>query len=103
MIVKQVIYYSDNKGKNLNTISYSDLTHNIEFSNLICDEVKIKTIPGTKITLNNESITIGVTGIYEILYDEKVKILSLSVDEKSANIIKNLTDGYFVATFMVKN
>lgn len=103
MIVKQIRYYDERDKQFLNSpdgITAEKLASGEYFSSIYCDEIQIKTYPGTILKINDEEIHIGETGVYNILYREGVSIYSLKVLEKSINFIRDSDKAYFVITFI---
>ncbi len=106
MIVKQIKYYNEDDKKFLNNpldITAGQLASGVKFKDegIVCDEIQIKTYPGTVLKINGEEIVIGEVGIYNILYREGVHITSLEVDPDSIEFIKNTALAYFIITFIV--
>ncbi len=68
--------------------------------------IKIQTVPGTKIFLNNNNpIIIGRTGILNINPSEYsnnkiLKIYGISLDNSSKITLNNLDNGYIIITFI---
>ena len=113
MIIKQIRYYDEGYEGDLNKKSKKELNQPLDitaeklvsgeyFKEIKCGEIQIKTYPGTKLTINGESIYIGETGIYNILYRENTIISSIQVDADSIEYIKNDPREYFVITFIQK-
>ena len=106
MIVKQIKYYNEDDKKFLNNpldITAEQLASGVKFKDegIICDEIQIKTYPGTVLKINGETIIIGEVGVYNILYREGVHITSLEIDPESIEFIKNTALAYFIITFIV--
>ena len=106
MIVKQIKYYNEDDKKFLNNpldITAEQLASGVKFRDegIICDEIQIKTYPGTVLKINGETVIIGEVGVYNILYREGVHITSLEVDPESIEFIKNTALAYFIITFIV--
>jgi len=104
MIVKQICYY-DETGikKNLNNppeLTAHDLTNGLLLTDIIYDEVQIKTFPGIFIEINGQEVIIGETGIYNILYKENVKILTIRVNPESVKLIQKNDDAFLIITAM---
>lgn len=102
MIVKQIRYYNEDDKQFLNSpdISAEKLVRGDCFENIYCDEIQIKTYPGTILEINGEEVHIGETGVYNILYREGVSIHSLKLNEASIEFIRD-TDNYFIITFIL--
>ena len=112
MIIKQIRYYDEGYEGNLSSKSKKELNQPSDitaeklisgdyFKEIKCKEIQIKTYPGTRLTINNESIYIGEVGVYNILYRENMIINSLTVDRDSIEYIKNDPREYFVITFIL--
>ena len=103
MIVKQIKYYDEDNKQFLNNpadITAAKLISGEYFSTITCNEIKIKTYPGTLLTINGEDVIIGEVGVYDILYRENVEINSLKVNEESMKFIKNAPLAYLIITFI---
>ena len=102
MIVKQIRYYNEDDKQFLNSpdINAEKLISGECFGNIYCNEIQIKTYPGTILKINGEEVHIGETGVYNILYREGVSIHSLQLDRASIEFIRD-TDNYFVITFIL--
>ena len=103
MIVKQVKYYNEEEQKFLNNpvdITAEELVNGHYFSTFICDEIRINAYPGTTLFINDEEVMIGEAGVYNILYREKVQIISLRVAESSINFIKEHPYAHLIITFI---
>lgn len=83
MDIKQIIYYGLDEGPE--SIDNGDF-----------NEILIKTYPGVIVTINNEDIRIGDTGVYTISHEEGVVITSISVPENTKDIIKSIPSAYLV-------
>lgn len=104
MIIKQIRYYDEGDNKLLNQpsdITAEKLVSGDYFAGIDCQEIQIKTYPGTKLTINGESVYIGETGVYNILYREKTTVSSLKIDADSIEFIKNNPKEFFVITFIL--
>ena len=103
MIVKQIKYYDEDNKQFLNNpadITAAKLISGEYFSTITCNEIKIKTYPGTLLTINGEDVIIGGVGVYDILYRENVEIVSLKVNKESMEFIKNTPLAYLIITFI---
>ena len=106
MIVKQIKYYNEDDKQFLNNpvdITAEQLASGVKFKDegIVCDEIQIKTYPGTVLYLNGEEVIIGEVGVYNILLREGVHISSIQVDPESIEFIKNTALAYFIITFIV--
>lgn len=110
MIVKQFRYYGLGKRKYFNqpedilvpsSKNEEPNCHLIE-EPIECTEIRINATPNTKFLINNRAVYIGDVGIYNIEYDEKVTITSVTLFEESLNYLNSLEDGFFVLTFIQK-
>ena len=102
MIIKQFRYYDEANYRQLNqpsNITVEQLQSGEPFFGIICDEIKIKTLPGVSIVVNGTNVLIGETGIYEIPYREKVQITNLKVTA-GLDLISNNPKAYFIVTFI---
>ena len=102
MIVKQIRYYgeADDPRHDLNTKNF-DPTNLLNEGVLYCDEIRIKTHPGTLMKINDASVLIGKNGRYEIPFKEKTKITSASIEDITI-IRDNLdSDASFIMTFIL--
>lgn len=85
--IQQFRYYGDGSAKNYpEGLSYTDLRTGRIFTNYLpFAQLGIQAAPGTKFYLNKgeNPLTIGYTGLYEIEYEEIIKIYSLSFDAGS--------------------
>ena len=103
MIVKQVKYYDEGEKQFLNNpigITAEKLVSGEYFNTITCNEIQIKTYPGTVLRINGEDVVIGEIGVYNILYRENMEITSLTVDKESIDFIKNTPLAYLVITFI---
>lgn len=111
MIIKQIRYYDEGYEGDLNKKSKKELNQPSDitaeklvsgeyFKEIKCNEIQIKTYPGTKLEINNESIYIGETGVYNILYRENFHVYSFKIDANSIEYIKNNPKEYFIITFI---
>lgn len=103
MIVKQIKYYDEGEKQFLNNpigITAEKLVSGEYFNTIICNEIQIKTYPGTVLKINGEDIIIGEVGVYNILFRENMEITSLTVDKESIDFIKNTPLAYLVITFI---
>ncbi len=100
--VVQIRYYSDNDKKN-------NYPANIKRINFITGEaftsytpilqLGIQAIPGTKFYINNNNtspIYVGQSGVYEIDFNNKTSIGSLSFDLESIELIHQNPGGYLI-------
>lgn len=109
MVIKQIRYYDEGyengvSRKQLNQpsdISAEKLISGEYFEPIRCKEIQIRTYPGTKLTINTQSVYIGETGVYNILYRENTLITTLQVDADSIEYIKNNPKEYFIVTFIL--
>lgn len=112
MIIKQIRYYDEGYEGNLSNKSKKELNQPSDitaeklisgeyFNGIKCKEIQIKTYPGTRLTINGESVYIGEIGVYNILYRENVIITSFLVDPDSIEYIKNDPREYFIVTFIL--
>ena len=104
MIVRQICYYNEsNIHQFLNNPIYlkaSDLTNGYTLTDATYNEIQIKTFPGTKLEINGQKIVIGDVGVYNILYEENVDILSIKVENESIERIQQVDDAFLVITAM---
>lgn len=95
MIVKQLEYYAPETNKDfLNNISLEKLVGGLDIK-LSYNEIRINAYPGTIFYINGETVMIGETRTYNILYQENMEISSVKVNKDS---FKNLD--FLVITFM---
>lgn len=104
MKIEQWQYFGEGQLKSLNNpsdLNINSLTNGIEFEDLECRGVQISTIPGIKIQINDQDITIGETGKYILPVEEKVKIRNLKVDLESLNFINQNLGSFITITFIL--
>ena len=105
MIVKQICYYNESDKKYLNNpldLTAENLINGYEFRDLICNEIKIKTSPDIILHINGEEVHIGEIGVYEIPIREDVEVISLKVEAKSMQYIKEHDFSFLIITFIQK-
>ena len=105
MIIKQYRYYDNKNLKALNNpanVTMEELASGVLFSGIECEEIKIRTLPGVSLTINGQSVLIGINGIYEIPYREKTVIQDLTISKESLDLINNNSEAFFIITFIEK-
>lgn len=106
MIVKQFRYYGKENYQELNapdTITEEELIAGSLFKDIICQEIRIKTLPGVILEINGETVLIGDAGEYDILYRENVQIITITFNPTSIELLKqNPKTAFFIITFIQK-
>ena len=106
MLIKQFRYYNKEAYAPLNqpkNLTADQLISGEIFNNITCSEIRIKTLPGVVLTINNIKIMIGDAGEYDLLLREKVLVTDISISEESINmLINNNEKAYFIITFIQK-
>lgn len=104
MFVAQICYYNESDvHQALNNpigLKANDLINGYILTDATYDEIQVKAFPGTKLEINGQKVVIGDIGIYNILYEEQVDILSVKVDPESIKIIQRFDDAFLVITAM---
>lgn len=104
MIIDQIVYYEDDyELNNPFGLTRNMLTSGILFKDIVCDEIQIKTSPGVILYINDKEILIGDIGIYNIMLEENMKIITLKVKSESLDYINNHKDSSLTITFIQKN
>jgi len=104
MIVRQICYYNESDVyQALNNpigLKANDLINGYILTDATYNEIQVKAFPGTKLEINGQKIVIGDIGIYNILYEEQVDILSIKVDLESIKRIQQFEDAFLIITAM---
>ena len=104
MVVKQICYYNESDiYQELNYpkgLKASALINGLIFTDAIYDEIQIRAFPGTLLEVNGQSIVIGEIGVYNILYEENMKILTVRVESSSIKTIQQVEDAFIVITVL---
>ena len=104
MIVRQICYYNESDVyQALNNpigLKANDLINGYILTDATYNEIQVKAFPGTKLEINGQKIVIGDIGIYNILYEEQVDVLSVKIDPESVKRIQQFEDAFLIITAM---
>jgi len=107
MVVKQICYYNESDIKQIlnhpQNVTGEDLINGFILTDAIYNEIQIKAFPGTMLEINGQEVVIGNVGVYNILYEENMEILTIKVSSDSIKNIKQFDDAFIIITAMRDN
>ncbi len=104
MVVRQIVYYGDfNVLNNPISLNSEKLTGDFVLEDVIYNEVQIKAFSGAMLEINGQKITIGDVELYDIMYKEKVNIVTIRFSQETLRNINQSENKYVVITLMKKD